>query len=119
VRSTRNAIYELIVLCAVLWCALQGKLVGIWLPIMTFVVCGFEHSVANMFFMPLGMLNGANVTVGDFIARNLIPVTVVTNTLTHLASQHPLGLVLRVFLALSRAVVMVVRCRAIYLARLC
>ncbi|MCD6302093.1 MAG: formate/nitrite transporter family protein [Anaerolineae bacterium] len=51
-----------------------GKILGLWFPIMTFVAVGFEHSVANMFFIPLGMLNGANVNIAGFVA-NLIPVT--------------------------------------------
>ena len=44
-------------------------------PIMAFVAIGFEHSVANMFFIPLGMLNGADVSVGQFLWNNLLPVT--------------------------------------------
>lgn len=42
---------------------------------MLFVLCGFEHSVANMFFIPMGMLLGANVTIGQLIT-NLIVVTI-------------------------------------------
>ena len=37
---------------------LEGKVVGIWFPIMVFVSCGFEHCVANAFIIPLGMLVG-------------------------------------------------------------
>ena len=33
-----------------------GKIIGIWFPIQTFVSCGFEHCVANAYFIPLGML---------------------------------------------------------------
>ncbi|MGC9359739.1 MAG: formate/nitrite transporter family protein, partial [Anaerolineae bacterium] len=51
-----------------------GKILGLWFPIMAFVAVGFEHSVANMFFIPLGMLNGANVNIAGFVAH-LIPVT--------------------------------------------
>ena len=36
---------------------------------------GFEHSVANMFFVPLGIFNCANVTWGQFLLNNLLPVT--------------------------------------------
>jgi formate transporter len=36
---------------------------------------GLEHSVANMFFIPLGMFNGAQVSIIDMLWRNLIPVT--------------------------------------------
>ena len=32
-----------------------GKFFGIWFPIMAFVCIGFEHSVANMFFIPLSI----------------------------------------------------------------
>jgi len=33
-----------------------GKFFGIWFPIMAFVSSGFEHCVANMYFLPAGML---------------------------------------------------------------
>ncbi|HZD43776.1 MAG TPA: formate/nitrite transporter family protein [Methanomicrobiales archaeon] len=33
-----------------------GKIVGIWFPIFAFVSSGFEHSVANMYFIPAGIL---------------------------------------------------------------
>ncbi|MBN1433043.1 MAG: formate/nitrite transporter family protein [Methanomicrobiaceae archaeon] len=33
-----------------------GKIVGIWFPIMAFVASGFEHCVANMYFIPAGIL---------------------------------------------------------------
>ncbi|MDL2246116.1 formate/nitrite transporter family protein [Methanobrevibacter sp. OttesenSCG-928-K11] len=53
-----------------------GKIFGIWFPIMAFVTIGFEHSVANMFFIPLGMFLGAEgVTWTNMIVNNLIPVT--------------------------------------------
>jgi len=53
-----------------------GKFFGIWFPIMAFVSSGFEHSVANMFFIPAGIFCGANVTWGQFFVWNLIPVTI-------------------------------------------
>ena len=52
-----------------------SKIVGIWFPIMAFVCIGFEHSVANMFFIPLGIFLGAEVTWAQFFINNLIPVT--------------------------------------------
>lgn len=52
-----------------------SKIFACWFPIMLFVLCGFEHSVANMFFMPMGMLLGANITMGQ-LAVNLIIVTI-------------------------------------------
>ncbi len=52
-----------------------GKIVGLWFPVMCFVALGYEHSVANMFFIPLGMMCGAEVSVADFVLDNLIPAT--------------------------------------------
>ena len=67
--------------CLGVWLAIAsddiiGKIWGLWFPIMAFVAIGFEHSVANMFFIPLGMLNGAGVTIGQFLFSNLLPVTI-------------------------------------------
>jgi formate/nitrite transporter len=53
----------------------SGKVLGIWFPIMAFVACGFEHSVANMYFVPAGMMLGAGVTWPQFLKWNLLPVT--------------------------------------------
>lgn len=52
-----------------------GRLVGIWWPVMAFVAIGFEHSVANMFYIPTAILYGAPVGWGDFLLRNLLPAT--------------------------------------------
>jgi len=54
---------------------IASKILAVWFPIMAFVTLGMEHSIANMFFIPLGMLNGANVTLGQFLWNNLLPVT--------------------------------------------
>jgi len=66
--------------CLAVWmaCAAEdvaGKILAVWFPIMAFVGLGFEHSVANMFFIPVGMFYGAEVGVGRFLAKNLLPVT--------------------------------------------
>ena len=66
--------------CLAVWLAVSatditGKVWGIWFPIMAFVAIGFEHSIANMFFVPLGMFYGANVSWGQFLLNNLVPVT--------------------------------------------
>ena len=66
--------------CLAVWLAIAsdeiaGKVWGIWFPIMAFVALGFEHSVANMFFIPAGIFYGAQVTWGQFFITNLIPVT--------------------------------------------
>ncbi len=80
--------------CLAVWMAVSagtviGKLWAIFFPIMAFVASGFEHSVANMFFIPMGLaLKGqtaivtaagltdklAHLTVGGMV-MNLIPVT--------------------------------------------
>ena len=53
-----------------------GKLFAIWFPIMLFVLSGFEHSVANMFFIPLGKFLGGTFTWTSIWVNNLIPVTI-------------------------------------------
>ena len=37
-----------------------GKIFAIFFPIFAFVVCGFEHSIANMFYIPMGILSATN-----------------------------------------------------------
>jgi len=54
---------------------LGGKMVAIWFPISAFAALGLEHSVANMFLIPLGMMNGAAVSPATFLLKNLLPVT--------------------------------------------
>ncbi|MEA3345755.1 MAG: formate/nitrite transporter family protein [Chloroflexota bacterium] len=66
--------------CLAVWLAIAsddviGKIWGIWFPIMAFVALGFEHSIANMFFIPAGIFYGAEVTWGQLFINNLIPVT--------------------------------------------
>ena len=73
-----------ILVCLAVWIAMAGrsvadKVLAIVLPISAFVAAGFEHSVANMFLIPAGILMGhdAHVAVPDWagLARNLVPVT--------------------------------------------
>jgi formate/nitrite transporter len=52
-----------------------GKIVAMWLPVLTFFGQGFEHSVVNMFMIPTGMLLGAKVSVSDWWLWNQLPVT--------------------------------------------
>lgn len=55
-----------ILVCLAVWIAnysgfctdAVNKTIAVLLPVMTFVFCGFEHSVANMFFLPFGVLVG-------------------------------------------------------------
>ena len=53
-----------------------SKIVCCVLPIMTFVACGFEHCVANMFLIPLGLLAKGTSLGGQYVMfRNILPVT--------------------------------------------
>lgn len=54
---------------------IAGKIAAIWFPVMAFVAMGFEHSVANMFFIPTAIFYGADVSWSTFIVSNLIPAT--------------------------------------------
>jgi formate transporter len=53
-----------------------GKILAMWLPILTFFAQGFEHSIVNMFVIPAGMLLGAPVSFGNWWLWNQIPVTI-------------------------------------------
>jgi len=66
--------------CLAIWMAtavttLPGKALAILFPISAFISIGLEHSVANMFIIPAGIMAGANVTWGQFFMSNLLPVT--------------------------------------------
>ncbi len=59
-----------------------GKFFGIWFPIMAFVSSGFEHSIANMYFIPAGIMSAGwanaaalNTNWASMWMQNLIPVT--------------------------------------------
>ncbi|KZL67469.1 formate nitrite, partial [Colletotrichum incanum] len=52
-----------------------SKILGIWIPVWTFVCLGYQHSVANFFLVPIGMFYGTNFGVGKFIYQSVIPVT--------------------------------------------
>lgn len=52
-----------------------GKCIGIWIPVMLFVTLGYEHSIANMFFIPAAIYSGADITWTNFIFQNLMPAT--------------------------------------------
>ncbi len=55
--------------------ATVGKVVAMWLPIMTFFALGYEHSIVNMFVIPAGILSGAPITAGMWWMWNQIPST--------------------------------------------
>lgn len=52
-----------------------GKMTAVWFPISAFVALGLDHSVANMFIIPLGIMRGAEITISQFLLKNLLPVT--------------------------------------------
>lgn len=87
-----------LMVCLAIWAAYSGrtttdKVLATTMPIALFVASGFEHSVANMFMIPLGILikdfagadffahvgldpaKFADLTWGSFVVDNLIPVT--------------------------------------------
>ena len=55
--------------------SVPGKIMLMWLPIATFFALGFEHAIVNMFVFPIGILSGADVTIGQWWMWNQIPVT--------------------------------------------
>jgi formate/nitrite transporter len=80
--------------CLAVWMALAsrhtiGKIMAIFFPIMGFVAIGFEHCIANMYFIPTGLMlihwagvaapeafDSGSLTVGSFVLSNLLPVTI-------------------------------------------
>ena len=66
--------------CLAVWLAISseeiiGKVFAIQFPIMAFVTLGFEHSVANMFFIPAAIFATGAVSWSSFLLNNLLPVT--------------------------------------------
>ena len=82
--------------CTAVWLSFAaesfiGKIFGIFMPIWLFVTSGFEHSIANMYYIPAGIMAKANeafaaasgaapdalasLTWSGFFVNNLIPVT--------------------------------------------
>jgi formate/nitrite transporter len=75
-----RAIFCNVLVCLAVWMQGSakdsiGKIFAIWFPIMLFVLSGFEHSVANMYFIPMGIFCGANVTWTQAFVNNILPVT--------------------------------------------
>ncbi|OPJ54977.1 formate/nitrite transporter family protein [Alkalithermobacter paradoxus] len=52
-----------------------SKIFACWFPIIVFVLGGFEHSIANMFFLPVAKFAGLDITWVDMMVRNIIPAT--------------------------------------------
>jgi formate transporter len=82
--------------CLAVWLTFSARttsdrILAIIPPITAFVACGFEHSVANMYFIPLGLFLKSSIAMGEtvstvqplesltwnaFLINNLLPVTV-------------------------------------------
>ncbi|MCK5836459.1 MAG: formate/nitrite transporter family protein, partial [Desulfobacula sp.] len=80
--------------CLAVWMALAarqtvGKIFAIFFPIMGFVAIGFEHCIANMYFIPTGIflkncattaaignISADSLTWINFLWKNLLPVTI-------------------------------------------
>jgi len=84
-----------VLVCLAVWMTFSArstvdKIATIIFPITAFVAVGFEHSIANMYFVPYGLfikqfdpsfilqsgLDVTNLTWGNFLLNNLIPVTI-------------------------------------------
>ena len=77
----RGVLCNMLVCLAVIMCiasrTIEGKILGIYFPVMTFVASGYEHSVANMYFLPAGLMAGGRFASDFFtIFNNLVPVTI-------------------------------------------
>jgi formate/nitrite transporter len=87
-----NILVCLGVLCSLSAKDTSGRILGAYIPVAFFVICGFEHSVANMYYIPAGIFalnisdyaaaaieTGLSVSAlgwGNFLKANLLPVTV-------------------------------------------
>jgi formate/nitrite transporter len=79
-----------VLVCAAVWLAYAGrsvtdKLLAVMLPVSAFIAAGFEHCVANMYFLPFAWLlvqtghapanfDASSITIAG-IVHNLVPVT--------------------------------------------
>jgi formate/nitrite transporter len=52
--------------------SVSGKVILIWLPVMTFVACGFEHCIANMYFLSAGLLVKLNPALNAGLPPELL-----------------------------------------------
>ena len=71
-----------VLVCAAVWMSLAardaaGKVLALYFPVALFVLCGLEHCVANLFYLPAAMLAvpEAALAPGRLLLANLLPVT--------------------------------------------
>jgi formate/nitrite transporter len=86
-----------VLVCAGVLCSLSskstsGRILGAYVPVTFFVICGFEHCIANMYYIPAGLWamtvprytqlaveSGVDIAMlswWNFSVRNLVPVTI-------------------------------------------
>jgi formate/nitrite transporter len=76
-----NWLVNLAILLGICSDDMVGKFFGIWFPIMAFVSMGLEHSIANMYFIPAGIMTAGITNTATTVnwvtmwTSNLIPVT--------------------------------------------
>lgn len=49
-----------------------GKILAVWFPIAVFVLSGTEHIVANMFYLSMAFVNGAEITLAGILTSFLV-----------------------------------------------
>lgn len=69
-----------ILVCLAVWLCFSArsvvsKIFAIVFPISAFVTLGFEHSIANMYFLPIAYFAGSEVVTLESFLANLLPVT--------------------------------------------
>jgi formate/nitrite transporter len=89
-----NWLVNLAILLGICADDLIGKFFGIWFPIMAFVSSGFEHSIANMYFIPAGILTQGFITDPAKINANINWVTMWTNNLVIVTLGNIVGALL-------------------------
>ena len=70
-----------VLVCLAVWMCMashrvSGKILCIIFPVSAFVALGFEHSIANMYLIPVGMLFESGVIEWGALWNNLLPVTI-------------------------------------------
>jgi formate/nitrite transporter len=95
IQATALGVMCNILVCLAVWMSFSArssidKIASLIFPITAFVAAGFEHSIANMYFIPIGLLiknfdpvftsttalNLSGLTWEAFFLKNLLPVTI-------------------------------------------
>ena len=70
-----NVLVSLGVLMAAVAKDAAGKVVSLFFPVAAFIMVGYEHCVANMYYFTAGVLAGGDISLADIIFNNMIAVT--------------------------------------------